>query len=103
MSLCAASGDISKEYVKEPFGSHFEYVEVLMALDVVHSGEMRRKERGGRTAYEILRSGASKKHYLHLQNGALYRSLLSRNVLNLLPVGTTAVILRQTESPERPT
>lgn len=90
MELCTGGSDASDEYISRPFTSHKEYVEVLLAVTMAHSELMRRRGKGERELGDVIKDGAAYKHYVYLQNGAIFASQQPAVVRELMPTGATS-------------
>ena len=78
------------EYLLTPFNSHAEYVRALACVAILHAKSMGSRDSKGRSVLSALKAGARYEHFGYLQNGALCLSLLGKEKLNLLPVGTAS-------------
>ena len=76
-------------YLQTPFASHAEYVECLACIVEHFPLLAQRKDGDGRTAAQIVRSGAAYSHFAYLQNGSKALGLLSESSQALAPAGTT--------------
>ena len=83
MAVCAREMSRGKwqQYLKKPYKSHKEYASQLERIRRKYPAEMRRTDgagKKGRSVAEILRAGASTRHYAYLFNNAIFASLGSK-------------------------
>ncbi|CAJ1422424.1 unnamed protein product [Effrenium voratum] len=78
-----------RAYSNTPYNSHQEYVDDLLDITLKFPTDMSRKDCKGRSAKQILMSGAAYRHFAYLRNGNHIASQFSAAETQLSAWGTT--------------